>query len=87
MRQPPSNICPLKTGPCIEDWCAWWNHPGCIMSGVVEELGNIAACLDDIARTQKELPGATNAEQLKVEKAMESSDSTSTINENGGFVK
>ena len=98
MRQPPSNVCPLlliagigsfdSPAVCIEERCAWWNYPGCIMSGTVEELGNIACGLDDIARVIKSTPvSAANADEGAVEQNLPGTVSTSNITENGGFVK
>lgn len=73
MRQPPSNVCPLlliagigsfdSPAVCIEERCAWWNYPGCIMSGIVEELGNVGASLDYVTRAiEKTAPSVTSTE-------------------------
>lgn len=71
MRQPPSNICPLiaiagigcydSPSECIGENCAWWNYPGCILFGVVEELGSIAASLAAMEPQRKTPASAANA--------------------------
>ena len=41
----------------------------------------------DCQKEEKTAPSAANTESGKAEKVLEGSDSTSTITENGGFVK
>ena len=71
MRHTPSDICPLlliagigsfdSPSECIGENCAWWNYPGCILFGVAEELGSIAASLAAMEPQRKTPASAANA--------------------------
>lgn len=86
-QQPSTDICPLmligsssydSPARCIEQRCAWWNYPGCVLSGIVEELGNIAVSLDDIAQAMKKTTlDATNIQSGEVD----TSDQTVSVSD------
>lgn len=75
MRTPTSNICPLRLiagigrfdspAECIGSDCAWWSYPGCVVFGIVEELGSIAASLEAMEPQRKTPASAANADEGK----------------------
>lgn len=87
------------SGPavCIENRCAWWSYLAgacCIAAGAdyirdaADQLDALNTALDTLVQKKNTAPSAANTESGgKVEQSLTTSDSTSTINENGGFVK
>ena len=76
MKQPPTNICPLlaiagigsfdSPAVCIAERCAWWNHPGCVMFGIAEQLTGIAASLEAM-EPKKAAPSVSSTESGRAE--------------------
>lgn len=89
-------ICPLLAvgnpahmAKCRGDGCAWWDHlsGSCCMASGADYLRDVADQIDTLTRTKKTPASAANADEGKVEQSLPDTDSTSTITENGGFVK
>lgn len=77
---------PVHLSKCKGAGCAWWDRlaGACCIAAGADYILDVADTLNEMRKTPVSAP---NADEGAVEQSLSDTVSTSTINENGGFVK